>query len=96
MEYKYSEKYQEAAILDHRGIYGVHAGKKLLKHLNKSRKPILAIIIKHEGELISYNYNNSITYGKAGTIGFNGFGVACLGYKNNYSDVINRYKTKIL
>ena len=96
MKYKYSEKYQEAAILDHKGIYGAHAGEKLLKHLKSLNKPILSIIIKHEGRLISYNYNNRIQYGKAGLIGFDGFGTACLGYENNYSDVVNRYKIKLI
>ena len=96
MKYKYSEKYQEAAILEHQGIYGVHAGEKLLKYLNAQGKPVLSIIIKHNSKLISYNYDGRVQYGKAGLIGFNGFGTAALGYTNNYSNIVNRYKIKLI
>jgi len=96
MKYKYSEKYQEAAILDHKGVCGIRAGEKLLKHLQGSKKPVLSIILKHEGRYVSYNYNHTLAYGQLDGFHFCGFGAACLGADNMYSNIVNRYKIKNL
>lgn len=97
MKYIYSEKFQEAAITDHRGLYQIHAAEKLMKHLKDNNKPCLAVILKNkEGGLISYNHNGTVNYGDNGDFGFCGFGTACVcpGAKSNYRNSVKRFKVR--
>lgn len=99
MKYIYSESFQEAAIINHRGIYAVHAAEKLMNLLKSKNKPCMSVIVKNRaGGLISYNRDDSLNYGKHGDFGFCGFGTACVchGIKSNYRHSVKRYKVRTL
>lgn len=97
MKYIYSERYQEAAIIDHKGIPARIAIEKLIAAI---KKPCLNFLARNDKGFIGYNptipKNCVMEYKDNTHIDFSGFAGACLGVKNNYSDVVRKYKIRSL
>lgn len=96
MKYIYSEKYQEAAIIEHKGLTSIQAAQRLMVYLKGNKKPCLSITMKDKDGLAAYNFNDTINYGKHGDLAFCGFGAACLGADNHYKSTVNRYKVRAI
>jgi len=96
MKYIYSEKYQEAAVIEHKGIAAEKAAEKVMAAIKATKKPIMQVTAKGPRGLVAVCFDGRISYGNSGALYFNGFGAAGCGAKNHYSDEVRRYKVRTI
>jgi len=96
MKYIYSEKYQEAAVTEHKGISAGKAAEKVMTAIKSAKKPIMQVTAKDPRGLVAVCFDGRVSYGDSGALHFNGFGAAVCGAKNHYADEVRRYKVRTL